>query len=306
MNISDLGKELLENKGNVENYDLNNVIQLLDRSEDHQETFMTSNYYDIDSMLESLNKNKCDFSTLTLNIEGINTKFNELLAFTSLLQDQNFHFSAILLQETMLSDSDCESDNINIFNIPNYNLISQGRKCGRKGGLIIYLHNDYKSSNKNLYTASQHWEGLFIDVINPLIPEKIILGNIYRPPRDNNSNASVDRFLEPFSAIIGTLQKENSTLIIGGDFNINLLRLNEREKFQQYYDLLVTQGLNPQITLPTRFSKKNATLIDQIFCRFSKNVSHNTSGILLRKISDHLPCFSTMNIHTKKVKLQNL
>merc|ERR1712208_180064 len=253
-------------------------------------------------MLDSLKRKKCDFSTLTLNIEGINTKFNDLLAFVSLLQDHSFHFSAILLQETMLSDRDCESSNMNIFEIPNYTLISQGRKCGRKGGLIIYLHDDYKSCLRNLYTPSDHWEALFIDVISPKFSEKIILGNIYRPPRDNYSNASIDRFLGPFSEIIKSLQKDNSTLIIGGDFNINLLRLNEREKFQQYYDLLVSQSIYPQITLPTRFSKKNATLIDQLFCRFSTNVSHNLSGILLKKISDHLPCFSTINIRTKNIQ----
>ena len=134
----------------------------------------------------------------------------------------------------------------------------------------------------------------------PTFSEKIILGNIYRPPRDNNSNASIDRFLGPFSGIIDKLQKEKSTLIIGGDFNINLLKLNEREKFQEYYDLLASQNIFPQITLPTRFSKKNATLIDQIFCRLSANVSHSMSGILLRKISDHLPCFSTVTLHANK------
>merc|ERR1711947_62497 len=108
-------------------------------------------------MLDSLKRKKCDFSTLTLNIEGINTKFNDLLAFVS------------LLQETMLSDRDCESDYVNIFNIPNYNLISQGWKCGRKGGLIIYLHDDFKASPKEIYSPSEHWEGLFIDVTSPLI-----------------------------------------------------------------------------------------------------------------------------------------
>lgn len=47
--------------------------------------------------------------------------------------------------------------------------------------------------------------------------------------------------------------------------------------------------------MPTRFSKKNATLIDQIFVRYSKNSSQNSSGIIVTKISDHLPCFSTIN-----------
>ena len=51
--------------------------------------------------------------------------------------------------------------------------------------------------------------------------------------------------------------------------------------------------------MPTRFSKKNATLIDQIFRRFSKHTSQNTSGIIVTQISDHLPCFSTINYQSK-------
>ena len=65
--------------------------------------------------------------------------------------------------------------------------------------------------------------------------------------------------------ILKKLKNERSAVIIGGDFNINLLRLNEREKFQEFYDMFVTDNLYPEITLPTRFSKNNATLIDQIF-----------------------------------------
>ena len=54
------------------------------------------------------------------------------------------------------------------------------------------------------------------------------------------------------------------------------------------------------ITLPTRFSKKKATLIDQIYCRFSKYSSQRVSGIIATKISDHLPCFSIINFANKE------
>ena len=114
-------------------------------------------------------------------------------------------FSAILLQETMIADGDCNSENINIFNIPHYNLIAQGRKYGRKVGLFIYLHENYNSTQKDLYNISGDWEGLFIDVTSPLLANKIILGNVYRPPRDNYSDASIDRFLQPFGDIIAAL-----------------------------------------------------------------------------------------------------
>ena len=60
-----------------------------------------------------------------------------------------------------------------------------------------------------------------------------------------------------------------------GDFNIDLLQCEAREKFQEYFDIFLTNGLMPQITLPTRFSKKRATLIDQIFTRPTKKMTNH-------------------------------
>ena len=164
---------------------------------------------------------------------------------------------------------------------------------------MIYLRDCYTFCTRDLYKTSKVWEGLFIDVTqkyNTELPNKISIANIYRPPRDNNSNLSIDNFLAPFSEIFSILTRENSTLITGGDFNINLLQLNEREKYQEYFDLFVSNGSIPQITMPTRFAKKSATLIDHIFCRFSKFSSQSSSGIVATKISDHLPCFSAIKI----------
>ena len=150
--------------------------------------------------------------------------------------------------------------------------------------MIIYLKDIYNFLPRDLYSPSLHWEGLFIDIThkyNEELPNKITLANVYRPPRNNNSNVSIDRFLAPFSLIFNQLSRENSTLITGGDFNIDLLKINEREKIQEYFDLFVANGSIPQITMPTRFSKKNATLIDQIFCRNTKDSSHHISGIIV-------------------------
>ena len=147
-----------------------------------------------------------------------------------------------------------------------------------------------------------HWEGQFIDIthkFNEALPCKITLANIYRPPRNNNSNISIDRFLEPFINVFNELTRENSILITGGDFNIDLLKINEREKFQEYFDLFVSNGSIPQITTPTRFSRKNATLLDQIFCRPNKYSSIDLSGVIATGLSDHFPCFSVISMNSK-------
>ena len=106
--------------------------------------------------------------------------------------------------------------------------------------------------------------------------------------------------MSPFEPIIKKLSKENSVLVVCGDSNINLLRLENWEKCQDYFDLLVSQHLFPYITHPTRFSKHRATLIDHIFCKENTDMKIMKSGIILTKISDHLPCFTVIN--AKKFK----
>ena len=304
MTYSKFSTELLEPFGGKKRNNLNDILRIKSKNIDIGDTFIPADYHDIDSFIEKLKAKGNKFSSVTLNVESINSKFNKILAFLETISNNNCFIDCLLLQETWLTDEQCEDESINRFKIPGYHTIPLGRKCGRKGGLIIYLSEKYKFVvRKNLYKTSTDWEGLFIDVTHEngvKLINKITIANIYRPPRDNYSDASIDKFLKPMKDIILKLVKENSTLLSGGDYNINLLELN-REKFQEYFDIFVSNGLFPQITLPTRFSKKKATLIDQIYCRFSKYTSNHKSGIIMTKISDHLPCFSIMNLNTKTV-----
>ena len=304
MTYSKFSTELLDKFGGNKPNNLNDVLRIKDKHIDLGDTFIPADYHDMDSFIEKLKAKGKHFSTVTLNAESIKSKFSKILAFLDTVNENNCFLDALLIQETWLTDEQCRGDSLNIYKIPGYHTIPLGRKCGRKGGLIIYLSEKYNFvERKNLYKTSTDWEGLFIDVTHEngdKMANKITIANIYRPPRDNYSDASIDKFLKPMKDIIIKLVKENSTIISGGDYNINLLELN-RDKFQEYFDVFVSNGLFPQITLPTRFSRKKATLIDQIYCRFSKYTSNHKAGIIMTKISDHLPCFSIMNLNTKTV-----
>ena len=59
---------------------------------------------------------------------------------------------------------------------------------------------------------------------------------MYRPPRNNNSNACVEKFLNELSSIIYKLCKNNNNTVIMGDTNLDLLKIDKREKFQAYFD----------------------------------------------------------------------
>ena len=47
----------------------------------------------------------------------------------------------------------------------------------------------------NLFNVNELWDGMFIDIQGENLDGKLTIGNIYRPPKNNNSNACVEQFL---------------------------------------------------------------------------------------------------------------
>ena len=143
----------------------------------------------------------------------------------------------------------------------------------------------------------ESWEGLVVRIKGGGLTKTLTLGNIYRPPRC--SNYDLNAFIDEFSHIISSLENNNNHLIIAGDFNINLVKLNESELYSNFFDTFISHSLYPLITLPTRFTRITGTLIDNLFSKLCKSVLENTAGIggLLTKIfSDHQPYFRIFNI----------
>ena len=78
-----------------------------------------------------------------------------------------------------------------------------------------------------------------------------------------------------------------------------------------YFNSVIAQSFFPLITLPTRFSDHNCTLIYHFLCKLKRSYLPSTSGILVSRISDHLPYFTFFNLSTfkrnkpsKSVKIQ--
>ena len=111
---------------------------------------------------------------------------------------------------------------------------------------------------------------------------------------------SLRKFISEIEPVISNIAHENNCSIITGDFNIDLLQINERVEIQKYFDFFVTRGFFPKITLPTRPSKYNAPLIDQLFCKLNNPKQHLVSCIIQTQISDHYPYFSLIDILKQK------
>ena len=79
------------------------------------------------------------------------------------------------------------------------------------------------------------------------------------------------------------LQSNTHMVYIAGDFNINLLAVNDTQFNSDYFDSILAAGYLPTITLPTRLSQ-NSTLIDNIF---TNSLKIFTTVVLGDHISDH-------------------
>ena len=273
--------------------DLNHVLSTFVDSEHEITNFCHSHYVDISEIQSIFQNSPNEFLILTLNIQSLNAKFDNLFPVVANLASQGLYFGAICLQETWTSsDSD-----LSLLQLPGYQLIHQGSKCTKHGGLMIYLNVNYNYEIRNLYTNSNIWEGLFIDINGGNLCRTFTIGNIYRPPHDNNNNVNIQQFISELSPIIAILQSENTYAAIVGDFNINLLQISEREKFGDFFDLMCTNNFFPKISFPTRFARHSCSLIDQIFCK-TPHKKHVTisSSIIFSNISDHLPCIANLCI----------
>ena len=243
---------------NLSSQDLNNVLHSFDDDPNNEiGTYTDSPYVTLDSLISLLSKKTGQFSILDLNIQSLSSKFDAFTAFLTLLDEKGVRFNAICLQETWLSDK----HETTIFNLPGYHLIHAGKSCSDCGGLMIYLSDVFSYNVKLIYNNSSLWEGLFVEVQGGTLESKLFIGNIYRPPRHNNNNATIENFLNEITPVISNIAKNNCNIVISGDFNIDLLQINERVKYQKYFDvwriLSQSRARNPSITYSWRTHGKH-------------------------------------------------
>ena len=273
----------------------NSLLSILENVDDLDSTISVvseSPYIDTKDFCDYINTFPHDFSYISLNIQSLNAKFNQLTIFIELLANHGITLGAICLQETWIS----EKTHINLFSLDGYTPILFPASCSLHSGLVIYLHNSFNYDVRSVSFNNHVWEGLFLDIFHDSFDKKLTLCNIYRPPRPRNND--IDLFLNDIIPIIDVLINEASNIAVCGDFNIDLLQIDHRIKYSEYLDIFITNGFKSNISLPTRFSERNATLIDHIFTKLNSN-ARTKSGIIYSNISDHLPCFMSISFKNK-------
>lgn len=252
---------------------------------------VSSPYWNVNEAANLLKSTPDAFSVFSLNSQSIRAKISLLKIFLHELESVDCSFSAICIQESWIDDN----SDLSSINLENYKLINQPYRVSSHAGLIIFLRNDYTYKNiiSPLYDS---WEHLCIEVIKKN-GKNVILGNIYRPPPLREPTAALRKFTGEFSDLIQKLCKKNGHLMIVGDYNIDLLKSESDKNICNFLDSVMSFGLLPKITHPTRYSDQHGTdhLIDNAFVKTSLKNNQIFSAILTRKISDHLGYLINLN-----------
>ena len=256
---------LKEYGGKVRN-DLNSILSSQNIDHDIDLTSF-SPYVTVEQLPGHVSQIADKISILSLNCGSIRSKFDDLyILLHELSTKDNFKFSVINIQETWIKAGENDSaPDVSMYKLPGYQTFALGASCSSKGGLFCYVSESLNASHKLSIKDSNIWEALFLDI--DLDSTSLTVGNIYRPPRFNNNNQSVGSFIKEFKPVVEKLSKEKNNIVLSGDFNIDLLKVNDREKYAEFFDLLISLGFLPKITFPTRFAKKSASLLDQIFVK---------------------------------------
>ena len=139
-------------------------------------------------------------------------------------------------------------------------------------------------------------ESTFIEIVN-LKKLNIIVGIIYR----NSSMGLTDFNICCLNKLLENISKEQISVFLLGDFNVDLLNFNEHNQTNEFLDSLTSSSFLPLILQLIRTSSHSNTIMD-IFSNFMD------LDIILGTICDHLPEFAIIpkmfsNISGNKSKI---
>ena len=215
-----------------------------------------------------------------------------------------FHYSVLCLHGCWLNNN----DDISQIQLSNYTFIIQRAHSSTRGGLLIYIHETHTYKVWDNHFKFDTWEYQTVKISGGGTNKDIIIINIYKPPNDIKQHYKT--FIDGFTILLSCFDKINSEIIITGDLTIDLLKINQRPIFSEFYDILTANSYVPKIILPTRFTEKSGTLIDNLFCKLTNTTIEPVAGILTKTFSYHQPNCILLNAiiekpHIKQIRVQS-
>jgi len=289
----------------MNNADLNvnnclvNLINSISPDSENETNLIKHSIYcndsDFRTMLQTTNS---EINIINLNCLNLKTRFDKLKLFLADV-DINSQITCITLQGTCFD----EHTDLTYYSIPGYTLISDAYRISTHCGVAIYLHNDF-SYHRKFNNVSVVYESLAIEIWRSnSIGTKYLISSVYRPPTGLVEDLTL--FIDEFTIFLTNVQERYQRAYICGDININLLKINENNHYNTFYENVTSHSFIPQITLPTRLSDTCDTLIDNIFT--NNFLKPHKNYILSRIISDHqMTCCILPNNNISKKRQNNV
>ena len=184
---------------------------------------------------------------LSLNIQSLQSKYNELCTFINNLQLSYCEPDIICLQEIWrIPDGEffpLDGYHPLVFKIWHNNV--QG------GGVGIYVKKNYNFVVNNSLSifADRIFESIFIDI--SFNSKKISIGSLYRPGTQHPTlppSTQFSQFLDYLTAVSDVINNSMNMVFIFGDLNIDCLKYGLSSNVTDYVDLLFTHGLLQIVT----------------------------------------------------------
>ena len=165
-------------------------------------------------------------------------------------------------------------------------------------GLYIKVSLNFHVCNDLTLMNEQIFESIFINI--QFMNKEITCGTIYRSPQTNQEAST--QFFNHLENTLKTLNKSKNRSFIMGDFNIDLLDVNNNN-LETYVETMFDYNFYPLINKPTRIVKDKFSAIDHIWTNVTG--AQIKSAILAHEIADHLPVIQVSDIGTPLLKSEN-
>lgn len=203
----------------------------------------------------------------------------------TILHDSKIHVCCVT--ETWLRE--CHLDKS--FSMDGYQLVRSDQTnsndpdvSGHGGGTLMFVQEDLTIVSKDYVICNKDVELLAV-TIKPHDQRLYNIIVVYRPPC-GNSNRAIDIISDVVSSL--NYNKKRHSLIICGDFNINVALRNRKPDYKSLMTLTRDLNLTQFIDVPTRYNVTGYTIID-LFFSDSMNIAQH--GTVNYNLSDHLPTY---------------
>ena len=107
-----------------------------------------------------LQKHISEFTILSLNVQSLHAKIDQLKILIYDLAQHNLYFNIICVQETWLS----QDFNVDLIQLEHYTFIYKAKTSSEHGGVGFYIYKDFAFTSLPLLDNSEICDGIFVDI----------------------------------------------------------------------------------------------------------------------------------------------